>query len=300
MHSWHDDGPGRHWRKWISAGGHSLGSPDHCRLTSHRFGRSRQAPRLFGQTGSGSSQPHPRRGSFGSGQCPALGLPPQSPTIDLVFVCRPTTPVPGRPHRFRPPRPRRPGDHAPASPCAPQLVQPSPGGLITAQAKNALQAERTDPVLLVGHVPHRLEPKAQWLSSALEDRPRRHRCLTLTPVASQLTPRRRPGVGSAARRASKTFRPTNTPKKLRTRRLRHEPRVEFSQGARVVDPAFGMGCRVRHPNILTSRERSGYPISGFVRSTVRRVLSSATVELKSSGRRPLISRCNAERKRVSW
>ena len=140
-------------------------------------------------------------------------------------------------------------------------VQPSPGGLITAQAKNALQAERTDPVLLVGHVPHRLEPKAQWLSSALEDRPRRHRCLTLTPVASQLTPRRRPGVGSAARRASKTFRPTNTPKKLRTRRLRHEPRVEFSQGARVVDPgAFGMGCRVRHPNILTSRERSGYPI----------------------------------------
>ena len=146
---------------------------------------------------------------------------------------------------------------------APQLVQPSPGGLITAQAKNALQAERTDPVLLVGHVPHRLEPKAQWLSSALEDRPRRHRCLTLTPVASQLTPRRRPGVGSAARRASKTFRPTNTPKKLRTRRLRHEPRVEFSQGARVVDPAFGMGCRVRHPNILTSRERSGYPISGI-------------------------------------
>ena len=149
---------------------------------------------------------------------------------------------------------------------APQLVQPSPGGLITAQAKNALQAERTDPVLLVGHVPHRLEPKAQWLSSALEDRPRRHRCLTLTPVASQLTPRRRPGVGSAARRASKTFRPTNTPKKLRTRRLRHEPRVEFSQGARVVDPAFGMGCRVRHPNILTSRERSGYPISGKRRS----------------------------------
>ena len=65
------------------------------------------------------------------------------------------------------------------------------GGLITAQAKNALQAERTDPVLLVGHVPHRLEPKAQWLSSALEDRPRRHRCLTLTPVASQI-PLRRP------------------------------------------------------------------------------------------------------------
>ena len=117
----------------------------------------------------------------------------------------------------------------------------------------------------------------------LEDRPRRHRCLTLTPVASQLTPRRRPGVGSAARRASKTFRPTNTPKKLRTRRLRHEPRVEFSQGARVVDPAFGMGCRVRHPNILTSRERSGYPIYSF--PAVRRIatLSARAVRAARTG-----------------
>ena len=67
--------------------------------------------------------------------------------------------------------------------------------------------------------------------------------------------------------------PTNTPKKLRTRRLRHEPRVEFSQGARVVDPAFGMGCRVRHPNILTSRERSGYPIDRIWRRN-RRIRSA--------------------------
>ena len=35
---------------------------------------------------------------------------------------------------------------------APQLVQPSPGGLITAQAKNALQAERTDPVLRLSNL----------------------------------------------------------------------------------------------------------------------------------------------------
>ena len=247
---------------------------DHCRLTqSHRSaGRSRRGATVVWTNGIRLPRSHHRRRTAAhsrSGQCPALGLPPQSDgLIDLVFVCRTHEAqrrFTGRPHGggFVQARPRRPRRSTPRPHHgAPQLVQPSPGGLITAQAKNALQAERTDPVLLVGHVPHRLEPKAQWLSSALEDRPRRHRCLTLTPVASQLTPRRRPGVGSAARRASKTFRPTNTPKKLRTRRLRHEPRVEFSQGARVVDPAFGMGCRVRHPNILKSRERSGYPISG--------------------------------------
>ena len=196
MHSWRRCGPGRHWRKWISAGGHSLGSPDHCRLTSHRFGRSRQAPRLFGQTGSGSSQPHPRRGSFGSGQCPALDTSAAIATIDLVFVCRPTTRFPGRPHRFRPPRPRRPGDHAPASPWRAATCAAKPRRSDNCPGQECVAGERTDPVLLVGHLPHRLEPKAQWLSSALEDRPRRHRCLTLTPVASQLTPRRRPGVGS--------------------------------------------------------------------------------------------------------
>ena len=92
-------------------------------------------------------------------------------------------------------------------------------------------------------------------------------CIATDPM------RRRPGVGSAARRASKTFRPTNTPKKLRTRRLRHEPRVEFSQGARVVDPAFGMGCRVRHPNILTSRESKWIPY--FAYSSVRRMALSS-------------------------
>ena len=42
---------------------------------------------------------------------------------------------------------------------APQLMKPCPGRLITAQAENALHPQRTDPVLLVRRVPHRLEPR---------------------------------------------------------------------------------------------------------------------------------------------
>ena len=102
---------GRHWRKWICWWSPSLGSPDHCRLTSHRFGRSRQAPRLFGQTGSGSSATSSTR-LIRIRPVPRPRTSAAIATIDLVFVCRPTTPV-SRPHRFRPPRPRRPGDHAP-------------------------------------------------------------------------------------------------------------------------------------------------------------------------------------------
>ena len=114
MHSWHDD-VGR-----VATGGNGSRLVvialvrQNCRLTSHRFGRSRQAPRLFGQTGSGSSQPHPRRGSFGS------AVPrPRSCNADRLALSR---------HRFPPQSPR----HG-----APQLVQRS----------------CSDPVLLVGHGP---------------------------------------------------------------------------------------------------------------------------------------------------
>jgi len=143
---------------------------------------------------------------------------------------------------------------------APQLMEPSPGRLIATQTKNALYAKRTDPVFLVGHVPHRLEPQPQWLSSALEDRSCRCRCLTLTPAAPELTPRRPPRVCPATRWAPETFRPAHTPKKIRASYLCREPFVEFRQGSGVVGPSNGMGRRACHPNILPLRERSGYPV----------------------------------------
>ena len=141
-------------------------------------------------------------------------------TIDLVYASvapRRRFPGPhiGFVHLDRPPRRSRPGLTV-ANLC-------SQAHRITA-AKNALRPSALTPCFWdTYHI--------AWNQRRNFECPRRSSppspILTLTPVASQLTPRRRPGVGSAARRASKTFRPTNTPKKLRTRRLR-EPRVEFS------------------------------------------------------------------------
>ena len=101
-----------------------------------------------------------------SDQCPALGLPPQSR--------RSMTP-PGRPHRFRPPRPRRrrsrPG--LGAATCA------GPGGWPRPRMRSsALTPCRESP-----------GTKGAMAFECPEDRPRR-RCL-MTPVASQTDAARR-------------------------------------------------------------------------------------------------------------
>ena len=136
-------------RKWISAGGHSLG-PDHC--------RDQPSVRTVA----------PGDGCFGirlaaTSSTRLIRIRPVRPrtsaaiaTIDWSSSVAPRTPVSRPP--TRPPRPRRPGDHAPASPatCA---AKPADNSRMRCRP-------RTDPVLLVGHVPHRLEPKAQWLSTS--------------------------------------------------------------------------------------------------------------------------------------
>ena len=146
-------------------------------------------------------------------------------------------------------------NHGPA-----QLMEPCPSRLITAQAEYSLNPKRTDAVLLIRHIPHRLEPKPQRFPRTLEDRPRGRRRLTLASRTSLLAPGRHPRLGSPAGRTPKPGRPTDTPKKIRTGGLRSEPVVEFHERARVIDPANGIGSILGHPNILPLRERSGYPI----------------------------------------
>ena len=51
-------------------------------------------------------------------------------------------------------------NHGPA-----QLMEPCPSRLITAQAEYSLNPKRTDAVLLIRHIPHRLEPKAATVSA---------------------------------------------------------------------------------------------------------------------------------------
>ena len=150
-------------------------------------------------------------------------------------------------------------NHGPA-----QLMEPCPSRLITAQAEYSLNPKRTDAVLLIRHIPHRLEPKPQRFPRTLEDRPRGRRRLTLASRTSLLAPGRHPRLGSPAGRTPKPGRPTDTPKKIRTGGLRSEPVVKFHKRARVIDPANGMGSILGHHNILPLRERIGYPISGIL------------------------------------
>ena len=150
-------------------------------------------------------------------------------------------------------------NHGPA-----QLMEPCPSRLITAQAEYSLNPKRTDAVLLIRHIPHRLEPKPQRFPRTLEDRPRGRRRLTLASRTSLLAPGRHPRLGSPAGRTPKPGRPTDTPKKIRTGGLRSEPVVKFHKRARVIDPANGMGSILGHHNILPLRERIGYPILTIV------------------------------------
>ncbi len=153
-------------------------------------------------------------------------------------------------------------NHGPA-----QLMEPCPSRLITAQAEYSLNPKRTDAVLLMRHIPHRLEPKPQRFPRTLEDRPRGRRRLTLASRTSLLAPGRHPRLGSPAGRTPKPGRPTDTPKKIRTGGLRSEPVVKFHKRARVIDPANGMGSILGHHNILPLRERIGYPIFRILKLT---------------------------------
>lgn len=75
-------------------------------------------------------------------------------------------------------------NHRPA-----QLVQPVPRGVVAAQAQQPLQAQCAGPVFLVGHMPHRLEPKPQSQIGVREQRSRSDRGLMLAAAAVVKRPR---------------------------------------------------------------------------------------------------------------
>lgn len=65
----------------------------------------------------------------------------------------------------------------------PQLLQARPSGLVTTQTQKVLQAQRTDPVLLVGDPPHGPEPPPKGKVAPMEDRPGCDRSLISTNTA---------------------------------------------------------------------------------------------------------------------
>ena len=131
-------------------------------------------------------------------------------------------------------------------------------------------------MLLIGHVPHRLKPEPQRLARPLESRSRDRRCLAIASTTSKLAPGSRPRRRRSTGRTPETIRPTDTQKIIRTGRLRRKPRIEFTQRAWIVDPADGRRRFLGHPNILSQRERSGYPIFVIVRPSRGRSTSGSS------------------------
>src|SRR5271157_5141505 len=153
--------------------------------------------------------------------------------IGLVHLYRSTERVPSG------------ADHCPA-----QLVQPGPGRLVTAEAKNTLQPQSTDAVLLVGDIPHCHEPHAQRLSGVLKDRPSRQRRLPLAPLAVQQPPRRHPRLaGPSAVRADESVRPAQTLDILAASSVTAEPLVNFLKRPGVINPRDKVTGVLHHPRL---------------------------------------------------
>src|SRR5487761_2132386 len=87
---------------------------------------------------------------------------------DLVHFHRAAQPIPPRSH------------HGP-----PQFVQPMPGGAITAQTEDALHAQGTGAVLLVGDMPQGFEPKPQRFVRVGKQRAGRDRNMALAALAAK-------------------------------------------------------------------------------------------------------------------
>src|SRR4029079_9526912 len=139
-----------------------------------------------------------------------------------------------------------------ANHCPAQLVQPSPGRLVTAEAKNTLQPQSTNVGLLVGDIPHCHEPHAQRLSGALKDRPSRQRRLPLAPLAMQQSPRGHPRLaGPSAVRADESVRPAQASDILAASSVAAEPLVNFLKGPWVINSRDKV-TGVLHPPRLPS------------------------------------------------
>ena len=128
----------------------------------------------------------------------------------------------------RQPIPARP-DHSSSD-----FMKPSPRRFVATKAEDTLEPETTCPILLGNNPPYGSKPDDQRLSSSLKDGSGNYGCL----VSAIRTLKERisnwPSFCSAATRAPKSIRPTQT-KQVRTARLLgEEAGLKFSKGAGIV------------------------------------------------------------------
>src|SRR5271166_3430590 len=137
-------------------------------------------------------------------------------------------------------------DHRP-----PQLVQPGPGRPVAAKAKDALEAQGADTILLARDKPHRQEPLPQRFMSVLEDCAGRQRNLPTAGSTAQQAARHlcrfacHPAVW-----ADEPVRPAKPADIRSAGRFRAEPRLELAEGPRVISSGLWRAC-IDHAPILS-------------------------------------------------
>ena len=143
--------------------------------------------------------------------------------------------------------------HGPAQP-----MQHRPRRLIAAQAQGSLKTQCADPVLLIGQVPCRREPAAQWRARLRKDRAGRHRSLITAATTHQTRTRR--SVGLTRFGASRTDESLGPPKPLKIIHTSHLIRIPIQK----LGPVLGVisardqsGQWFSHHYILTALELSG-------------------------------------------
>lgn len=120
-------------------------------------------------------------------------------------------------------------DHGPA-----ELVQPRPRRPVAAQAQGPLEAQGTDPQLLIRHVPHGPEPQPQRLLRILKDRAGQHEDVEATPCAFVPATRDGPCLPLMAAGTLDPIRPAQLDQVRPTGVLGGEAPLEFHQRPRVV------------------------------------------------------------------
>ena len=140
--------------------------------------------------------------------------------------------------------------------------QHRPGRLVAAQTEHTLQSKRTDPKLLVGHVPGRRQPHPQWRTRLVEDSPSRHRPLVGAVAAHQAGSTRAVRFTSyPTGRTNETTRPAQLPQIGQTSLFAGEPVQKLVPVARIVFTRNGCcGMLDIHPVTLAQLELSGYPL----------------------------------------
>lgn len=124
---------------------------------------------------------------------------------------------------------------------SPKLMQPHPRRLVTAQAKNPLQALGTGDILLAGHPPDSAKPHSQRQSGPFKDRSRLCRYLIVTSGALLQATAHNPALRVPASRANEPAGPAQSTRILDTRHFIGKLPLKVGQSLRVFLALAGKG-----------------------------------------------------------